>query len=229
MRKIYLCMVIFLICSVAQAQYKKASFLNKSGRTYDLGGIGHFLSGGAGTFPGIYYSYGRDQGKRTFQWFDLEVILPTKFSYNTVDKNNPRTAVTVTSKSALLFLYRYNFAYYLNNPENSESKFKPFVTAGVNIKLKTFNPTDYELKPANTEPAKIADFTGFSMGVNAGIGGIYALTEKFGIKVMAGYNLQYQKNPDGYSAIEGYTIYKVYANHPYVGLGIRFTINGDGE
>ena len=229
MRKIYLFMVILFVCSCVQAQYKKASFLNKSGRTYDLGGMGHFLSGGAGTFTGLYYSYGRDQGKRTFHWFDLEVILPTKFSYTTFDRNNSGTAVTVTVKSSLLFMYRYNFAYYLNEPENSESKFKPFVTAGVNIKISGNNASNYELKPDNTVPAKVADFTGFSMGVNAGIGGIYALSEKIGIKVMAGYNVQSQQNPSGYSGSEGYTIYKVYSSHPYVGLGIRFLIKGDGE
>jgi hypothetical protein len=75
MRKIYFAVAILLAYSSTQAQYKKASFLNKSGRTYDLGFASHFLSGGGGTVPGIYYSYGRDKGKRTFHWFDLELLL----------------------------------------------------------------------------------------------------------------------------------------------------------
>ncbi len=118
MKKFYVGIVILLACSGAQAQYKKASFLNKSGRTYDLGFAGRFLSGGGGTVPGIYYSYGRDKGKRIFHWFDLEVLLPTRFTYNTVDKNNAETVVTVSGKSKLGIVYRYNFAYYLTDAEN---------------------------------------------------------------------------------------------------------------
>lgn len=229
MRKIYLCMVILFVCSGVHAQYKKASFLNKSGRTYDLGGMGHFLSGGAGTFPGIYYSYGRDQGKRTFHWFDLEVILPTKVSINTVQSDNPSIPVTVNYKSRAAFIYRYNFAYYLNNPENSESKLKPFVTAGVNFLLTSVEPMTYETKPSGSNPAKSANFDGSSFGVNAGVGGIYALTENFGIKFTAGYNLQFKNKSSEYVPTDGTTVFNVYASHPYVGLGIRFLIKGEGE
>ena len=229
MRKIYLCMVILFVCSGVQAQYRKASFINKSGRTYDLGGMGHFLGGGAGAFPGIYYSYGLDQGKKTFYWFDLEVILPTKFSYNTVQRNNTSIPVTVNYKSKVAFTYRFNYAYYLTNPENTESKFKPFVTAGANFILTSMEPMVYETKPENSDPARQSNFDGTSFGIGAGIGGIYAITENFGIKVTAGYNLQYKNKTSQYVPADGATVYHVYGSHPYVGLGIRFVIKGDGD
>lgn len=230
MKKIYFCTAILLACSGVQAQYKKATFLNKSGRTYDLGLAAHFLSGGVGTFPGIYYSYGRDQGKRTFYWFDIEALLPTKFSYNTIDKNNPQTAVTITTKSKLSLAYRFNYAYYLADPENAASKFKPFVTAGINILItNSLDQAAYTSKPENTDPVKYADFSGFSYGANAGIGGIYALSEKFGLKVMAGYSLQFQKHNSEYTIDEGHTAFNVYSSHPYASVGVRFLINADGE
>jgi len=229
MRKIYLCMVILFVCSGVQAQYRKASFINKSGRTYDVGGMGHFLSGGAGLFPGIYYSYGRDQGKKTFHWFDLEVILPSKFSYNTVDRNNPSVPVTVNYKSNAVYIYRYNYAYYLINPENSELKFKPFVTAAVSFLLTSVQPMVFETKPTNSDPAKRANFDGSTFGANAGIGGIYALNDNFGIKLTAGYNFQLKNEASSYTPAAGTTINHIYGSHPYVGLGLRFLIKGDGE
>jgi len=228
MKKIYFGIAILLAGSSVQAQYKKASFLNKSGRTYDIGFAGHFLSGGGGTVPGIYYSYGRDKGKRVFHWFDLEVLLPTKFKYNTIDKSDLETPVTVTGKSKLGLVYRYNFACYLTNVENTESKFKPFITAGINFLLLGGNPQSAEISPSYADPVKMLTYDAFSYGANAGLGCIYTLSEKIGIKAIAGYNLQGQLSSD-YNNQEEYSVYKVYSNHPYVGVGVRFVMTGDGE
>lgn len=229
MKKIYFGMAIILACSSVQAQYKKASFLSKSGRTYDLGFAGRFLSDGGGTMPGIYYSYGRDKGKHVFHWFDLELLLPTKFKYNTTDLNDEGTNVTVSGKSKISLLYRYNFAYYLLNTENSDIKIKPFVTAGVNFLILGGSAKSYDYTPENADPAKIPSFgNNFSYGANAGIGGIYSISEKIGIKLMAGYNWQGQVSPQ-FNSGYGNTNYKIFSNHPYVGAGVRFVMTGDGE
>ena len=228
MKRIYFGIAILLACSSVQAQYKKASFLNKSGRTYDVGFTGRFLRGGGGTVPGIYYSFGRDKGRRVFHWFDMEILLPTKYKYNTYDKNNPEVAVTVTGKSKLSFLYRYNFACYLTNVEHSESKFKPFITAGVNIAALGGGSNGYEYLPYDSDPAKIVDDNPISFGGNAGVGSIYSFSDKIGIKIMAGYNLQTQVSPGNYYSNE-YSLYKVLSSHPYVGVGIRFVMTGDAD
>jgi hypothetical protein len=226
MKQIYLSIAVILACNIATAQYKKASFLNKAGRTYDVGFTGHFLSGGGGTMPGIYYSYGRDKNKRAFHWFDIEVLLPTKFQYTTYDKNNPEAPVTVKGKSKIGFAYRYNFAYYLINAETSGSKIKPFVTAGVNILAigggGTIDGYDY---PPNTDPEKIIDANPVSFGANAGLGAIYSFSEKIGIKLTAGYNLQAQMSPGNFN--ESSSVYKVFSNHPYAGIGVRFVMTGN--
>jgi hypothetical protein len=228
MKRIYLGLAILLACGTVQAQYKKASFLNKSGRTYDLGFSGRFLNDGAGTVPGFYYSYGRDKGKRVFHWFDLELLAPTKFHYATVDREEPSTIVNVTGKSKVGLVYRYNFACYLTDIENADTKFKPFATIGINMLLLGGNARTYEYSPKNSNPLKYVGYDNFSCGANAGLGGIYAMTEKIGIKFMAGYNLQTQVDPtSSANAPAGLTSYKVFTNHPYVGVGFRFLMSGD--
>jgi hypothetical protein len=228
MMKIYFGIAILLICSSVNAQYKKASFLNKSGRTYDLGFAGRFVSGRGSTVPGIYYSYGRDKGKKIFHWFDMELLLPTSFKYNTVDKNNAATIVTVTGKAKTGLAYRYNFAYYLTNVENTESKIKPFVTAGINVLIIGGGAGTYDYTPTQTDPEKRVEDSPFNYGCNAGLGGIYTLGEKIGIKMMAGYNLQTNLTNKNYGS-DSYTYHTVFSSHPYIGIGIRFLMTGDGE
>lgn len=228
MKKIYFVIAIILAASSVNAQYKKASFLNKSGRTYDLGFIARFVSDRSSVVPGINYSYGRDKGKRIFHWFDLEVLLPTTFNYNTIDRANPATVVTVIGKSKLGLAYRYNFAYYLTNVENSESKFKPFVTAGVNFLIFGGGAKTYDYTPVQSDPAKLVESNPFNYGCNAGLGGIYALSEKVGIRVMAGYNLQKNLTPKKYeSSANDYQT--LFSSHPYIGVGVRFMMAGDGD
>lgn len=47
---------------------------------------------------------------------------------------------------------------------------------------------------------------------------------------MAGYNFQGQVTGSQYSNSNGASsVYKVFSNHPYVGVGIRFVMNSDGD
>ncbi len=111
--------------------------------------------------------------------------------------------------------------------ENSESKFKPFATAGINILAIGGGANGYEYSPSDTDPEKIVDYNPVSFGANAGLGGIYSFSEKIGIKITAGYNWQGQASPGHYG--QEYSLYKVFSNHPYVGVGVRFVMNGNGE
>lgn len=224
--RIYVAIVLAIICTGVQAQYKKASFLTRSGRTYELGFSSRFLSGGAGTMPGFYYSYGRDKGKRIFHWFDLEVLLPTKFKYITYHQQDPSTAVYVTGKTKTGLAYRYNFGFYVTDPDNTDIKVKPFVTAGLNFLIAGAASTKtFEYTPEQSDPHEVAVYSNFSYGANIGVGAVYALSEKIGLKFTGGYNLQGETDTNDYS--KEYKIYRSYPSHPYVTIGVRFLMTED--
>ncbi|HPH83876.1 MAG TPA: hypothetical protein PLC48_00400 [Ferruginibacter sp.] len=227
MRKFYFLLVMTACSLSVEAQYKKASFLTRGGRTYDLGFSGHFISDGKSNVPGIYYSYGSDKGKRFFQWNDLELLLPTKFEYQTRDVNL-LTPVTVTGKSKLGLAFRYNVGFYLLNPKNEKNKLKPFLTIGLNVLALggSAKPVSVEYNPDLTNGVeKYPGETTFSFGGNVGAGAIFTLSDKFGIKLAGGYNLQSQVEPSKYD--DSYDSFNVYGSHPYVNLGVRFTMMGN--
>lgn len=217
--------ILILAVVSANAQYKKASFLNKTGRTYDLGGSMRFISDVKSTVPGIIYSYGRDKGKRLFHWYDLELLLPATFSFNSVDINDNSIPVHVEGKSKVGLAWRYNLGVYFLSPE-SESKIKPFATAGINVLLLGGTAKTYTVSPESANPKDLLAGSGFSLGGNAGIGAIYTLNSKFGIKATGGYNYQTLISQDeDYGGT--YKIKNIFDSHPYITLGVRFIVPED--
>jgi hypothetical protein len=227
MRKNLLCAgIIMLLCGNVEAQYKKASFLTKSGRTHEVGGMARFLSSaGAGTMPSFYYGYGRDKGKRLFHWFDLELMFPTNFKYSTYEVSSPQDKVEVSGKSKIGLAYRYNLAGYLTNPE-SESKIKPFATLGINVMIVGGTAKSYTTYPEFADPYEVPPFSSFSYGGNAGLGAIYNFSNKVGIKAAAGFNYQGLFNGSEFDG-DNYKAYNFLGSHPYFSLGVRFTMEED--
>jgi len=227
MLKHYFFALLIFAGAHANAQYKKASFLNKKGRTYEAGATARFLTEGHSIAPGLAYSFGRQhEEKRTFHWFDLEFLLPTKFHYETVD-HDTQTPVTVSGKSNLGFAFRYNFGYFLADNSNAKNKLLPFVTGGLGIVFgadamnTTYSPDgsyDVLKQPVRSD---------LNLGGNLGVGVVYNFTKTVGMKLSGGYSYQYNFNND-YSGSDyqanGYSFYNFFTSHPYVGLGVRFTI-----
>jgi hypothetical protein len=228
MKKYFLFTLIVLLCMNVNAQYKKVSFLNKKGRTYDFGGTAHFLTDGNAIVPGFIYSFGRQRAERkTFHWFDLEILFPAKFSYKTEDFTT-KVPVTVNGKSQPGLIFRYNLAYYLTDNSNSANKLLPFVTGGLHITLiggstdgyLTYTPDTYydvQKKPADRD---------LNLGANLGLGVIYNITSKFGLKMTGGYSYQYNSNSKYSESYKpGYSTYDFFSSHPYATLGVRFTMS----
>src|SRR2546423_2693819 len=221
MKKLVPTLVILLISVSLSAQYKKASFFEKQGRTYELG-TQYYALGSASNPLGFKIGFGRDRGKHLFSYWELQLVLPYKYSYTTTDtySNQP---VKVEGKTQPILIYGLNYGYHLLN-SNSESKIKPYVTAGLTIILagginpdaETITPTaySYDLK-------KQTDWSEFSMGVGGGLGCFYNFTEKWGLKVQAGYEHQLQVSVEEPGSEE---VYKPYKSHPYVSLGVRLRI-----
>lgn len=223
--------LLLLICSLAtQAQYKKASFLNKSGRTYDIGITSHFVSSAHSTALGIVYSYGTDKGtKRAFHWIDLELTLPAKFSYNTTRYSDDAT-INVSGKTSIGLTYRYNFGWYLLDNSNEDNKVIPFLGAGFNFGIKNMVPKTFTYTPDNgdyTDAYKIATTDGiFSYGGNVTAGVIYKLSNKLALKGLFAYNAQRNINPNGDSLFDD-RYFSYLTNHPYLSVGVRFRMDSD--
>lgn len=217
-----------LICSVAsQAQYKKASFLTKSGRTYDVGASAHFVTKSNSTAMGFVYSYGRDKGdKRAFHWFDLELTFPSKFSYTTKDLTTLEP-ISVSGKTSIGIFYRYNLGIYLTDNTKEDTKILPFATGGLNFSIKgiaTKTVDNYEMLVYHDLDKNPILEDAFSCGAHVGAGAIYKMTPKFGFKGVLGYN--FQTNIASTSDDGNHTFY-YFTSHPFLTLGVRFTMDGD--
>jgi hypothetical protein len=226
MKKFYLSVLIVLILAQADAQYKKASFFNRTGTTNELTVSERFAKDSKTTFTGVSYGFGRDRSEHFFIWNELEFILPTTFSYDTYDHSSGTGKVNVSGKYSSGFLYRFNVGYYLANAKNEDAKFKPFITAGVNATLSLIKPkTIYYSPDQYTDPQKIAIDQGFNYGINAGLGGVYNFTQKIGLKVVAGYS--YQRQANALISYDEYDYFTPFGSHPYVSVGVRFTKESD--
>lgn len=223
--------ILLLISSIAtQAQYKKASFLNKSGRTHDLGITSHFVGKSNSTALGIFYSYGREKGKRVFHWFDLEFTLPAQYSYKStvVSTGDP---VAIKGKTSVGLFYRYNLAVYLTDFKNEDKKVLPFADAGINVMILSMVPRTAKYSPDGnyssyeiTNYPEIADVTSYGAHVGGGI--IYKFKEKIALKAVLNYNFQGNVSGGSGTAKEDNTFYYL-TNHPSLSVGLRFKIEKD--
>jgi len=208
-----------------QAQYKKASFLNKTGRTHEIGFSGRFISASHMTLPGIYYSYGKDNDKRLFHWFDLELMLPSKFKYNTYDVTT-NEQLSVTGKTTMALAWRYNLACYLTDNTNDEKKFLPYVNGGINLIVVGGDPVADQVWENDKDEQKLPVELAASYGAHLGVGGIYKLKENLGLKFNAGYNYQANTSSNAYDG-SGYSTFYPITSHPYVTIGLRFRMERD--
>jgi len=218
MKQILTTLVFVACCSVLSAQYKKASFFEKSGRTYGLGTQMFALGDGKGTVFGANLSFGRDQdGKRLFSFWGFHFIPGWKFSYETVDFDaNP---VTVSGKAKFHWVLESNYGWYILKNEE-EQVFKPFLTAGFNIVLlgglKELDNEDLQGSTQKQVPTQ-----NFSVGFGGGAGGIFNLASNWQIKVQGGYTYQGNVNTDVSDQSEAYNLF---SSHPYANIGIRYRI-----
>jgi hypothetical protein len=217
MQKITTTALLFFICFSLAAQYKKASFFGKEGRTYGLATQLHAMGNGKGSPIGYTLTFGRDRdGKQFFSSWELELIPSYKFSFATTNYNDE--PVTVSGKSKTHLVYGVNYGFYLLNNKEEERKIKPFVSAGFNIVIaggiKVFDNDN------NSSDNKIylPDQT-FSTGLRAGLGCFYNFSPKFALKLDGGYNHQFNLSMGDESSSDEYYIF---TKHAFVSAGIRF-------
>lgn len=231
MKKLFLLAVLFSAISTSQAQYKKASFLNKKGRTYDLGLTSRILGGGNSPAIGLSFSYGKERSaKRLFHWWDLDFTLGNKYKYNTTalvynGTSTVEKPVSVSGKTGSNLAWRYNLAYFLMDNGNEDNKILPFVDLSVGIIVSTQSTLNYTTNPSdvsNLSKDVLSGVGAYTCGVGAGV--IYKVNDGFGIKFNAAYYavLSSETTADG----EG-RYFKTLPNHVGVSIGAHWLLDRD--
>ena len=232
MKKLFLLAVLFSAITTSQAQYKKASFLNKKGRTYDLGTVGRFLGGGNSAGVGFYFSYGKERSnKRLFHWFDLEFALAHKFSYATTAilayGSTTTIPVTVSGKTDASLAYRYNLAYYILDNGNEDNKILPFVNASLGVVFPFTNRIDYTVSPTTVfAPTKSVRSIGGAWTAGIGAGAMYRVNNKFAIKFNTTY---YGVLSSEGTKSNGDEVFKTLPNHVGVNIGAHWLLDRDND
>lgn len=217
MKNLSLSLLVLCLYTGVSAQYKKASFFEKTGRTYGLGTRLFALGDGKGSPIGFTFSFGVDQdGKQLF--YDCEVAyLPSySFLFHTTTANGG--GISVYGKSKANLIVGYNFGYHLLKNEHNEKLFKPYVTAGFNVSIfsgwKSVENDSWDNK-------RVASESNLSGGVGAGAGTILNFTSWLGLKLEGGYTYQFNFKPAEASSEE---VYYMFTKHPYATAGLRFRI-----
>ncbi len=214
---------------IANAQYKKASFLEKDGRTYELGLTSHIMSKPRSAQQGIHFGLGRETEKRLFSWYDLELLLPSNVKTTGIEYYTKKSEV-ITGKTKMGFILRYDWGYFLLDNTKDENKILPFITVGLNYKLGGGLKLDAANINQTYEDFYLSEFSG-NIGFNGGAGAIFKFTEKIGARLTVGYNKQLSGNI--FSSTRGSTspsvdnTFETFVSHPYVTLAVRFKIIGE--
>jgi hypothetical protein len=209
----------------AEAQYKKASFLNKTGRIYDIGITGRLQNGGRSSSPGFFLAYGKESTeKRIHHWYDMELALGNKYSYSSTVSGSSNK-VQVSGKSRPDFSFRYNLAYFLADNSSEDAKLLPFINIGIGYVTSGLSIDSYTLNPDNGNYPEVTPLSSRGSLTYGGGGGIlYKLNANIGIRAsVAYYGVSNLNNTDMYSQ----TYFLTLANHPAVSLAIRFRMDRD--
>ena len=213
--------LLFLAFNLS-AQYKKAGFFEKSGRTYELGSQIYMMGKGNGNPIGYKLAFGRDQdGKNLFSSWDIQYIPSHEYSYATVDDLDQ--PVVVTGKSTPTLVYGLNYGYHLLKNEAEQKKtVQPFVSAGMNIVLLSgFKDESYSPEFSGNPKRNTSDQT-ISLGINGGLGCFVNLSSKWALKFQGGYNRQFSLGAQNWD--DDVKPFYVFDSHTYGSLGLRLRI-----
>jgi hypothetical protein len=222
MKKLTLSITVLFLSLYLSAQYKKASFFGKEGRTYEIGTQMYSLGDGKGSPIGFKLGFGSDQdGKQYFYWWDVQYIPSYNYSFATTDVFDDK--VTVSGKTKGTFIYALHYSLYLLKNDKEDRKVKPYFTGGLNLVLahgiKTIN-----MDPESaSSPRKLPADEAFNFGLGAGLGFVVNFTQKLGLKLEGGYNYQVPIGGDE----DADEVYHIFNSHVYASAGLRLRIAKD--
>jgi hypothetical protein len=216
MKKLMPVLMIVLISTGAFAQYKKAGFLDKEGRTYEVGTRMFMFGDGKGSPIGFHFGYGRDRAK-TFVGTDFHYIPSFSYSYKTEDDNGAVVNVDGKARGMLVLTWGVGF-HFLKNEE--DRVFDPYARLTLNVLLvsglKYENRDTYNYTKRNTSDQSL------SAGIGAGLGCHINFSHKLALKLEGGTDRQLNISPDHWD--DDVKPFYFFVSHMYVDLGLRLRI-----
>lgn len=210
--------VLFMTCSLS-AQYKKASFFEKQGRTYELGSRMYMLGEGKGNPIGYSIGFGRDRGgKRFFSSWEIQMIPSFKYAYTTADENNDPVYKNGSTKT--MWIYSPNYGFHLLKNEEGRMV-QPYVLAGLHILVAGGIKEETETQGYGYPQRNTSDQT-ISVGLSGGLGCLVNLNSTFGLKIQGGYDHQFNMSANYWD--DETKPYYLFTSHPYVSLALRLRI-----
>jgi hypothetical protein len=231
MKKLFLLAVLFSAITTAQAQYKKASFLNKEGRTYEFGTSLNFLNKVKSNALDLHIGFGREaNSRRGFHWYDFRFMPKYNFQINSVGQLNNSgisVPVVVSGKSNALFSINYNYGRFLIDNSNENNKVLPFAKFNIGWGA-SYGIIDYKTSPnASSINDDFAEYNS-ALTVGAGFGLTYKVSKTIGIKALGTYNFVYSlENKD--NDVFDLFYYVTYPAHPSVSLSVRWLFEKDAD
>ncbi|MFL5773171.1 MAG: hypothetical protein ACJ75F_08435 [Flavisolibacter sp.] len=222
MKKLLLTITVLFLSFNLFAQYKKASFFEKEGRTYELGSQIYMMGKGNGSPIGYKLAFGRDRdGKQLFKSWNIQYIPSHQYSYTTVDENEAPIKVSGHSKATIV--YGLNYGYHLlKNKADQKRPVQPYVNAGLNILISSgFKYEEVSPDPYGYPKRQTSEQT-LSIGLNGGLGCIFNLNSKLSLKAEGGYDHQFSMSTMDWDA--EVKSFFVFDSHTYASLGVRLRI-----
>lgn len=234
MKKISLITGMAVLCLGAKAQYKKASFFTKEGKTYELGTNISFVGNGGGKpVLSIVYSGSLEGGKRVSLFSDIELMLKGNMSYNATYYNGIGIPTTgkLSGETPMYLLVKYGAQYrFISSEKVEEAKLVPYARLGLLYGM-TFS-SDYKLKDQNGNPISGNEASPATpeheipFGLEAGAGVTYFFSKNFGIKVGADYR-QFFHISGINTGSNSSDIYYPLKSHPGISIALKYRVFGD--
>lgn len=218
MKKFNLALLVLIIGLHGMAQYKKANYFEKEGRTYSIGTRFYSLGDGRGTPMGYTFAVASDRaGKQFFSGYEFQYLPSYKFEFATTDYMG--TKVTTQGKTKGQFFYAMNLGYHLLT-NNEDRRIKPYIIASVNGRLYGGGVKE---STGENDDQRFVPGTQLSFGVGGGAGCVFYITPWLGLYGEGGYTYQFNISPEG----SGDNVYWLFPKHSYVSAGLRFRVAGN--
>jgi hypothetical protein len=214
------------------AQYKKASFFNKEGRTYELGTNASFFSNSTdGPAYSIVYTVSLESSKPLTYYSDIEFMMKRKFAYTGTYYSYNAGGQNVTEKlsgnAPSYLLLKYGAQYRFSDPKKgADAKLVPYAKLGILVGLGLKG--DYNMTSASGETVAGSDIDPAipiieaPFGLELGAGATYYFAKNFGVKLGAGYRQIF--NIKGFRGNDGSANYYPFKNNPMLTLSLKYRI-----